>query len=489
MRLSSFFTLALLPLTACTVSPLGSEGRPCPCGPETKCDPATNTCVKGQSSDGLRFPDTTTGDGTTVDLKPPDLSVSDGLIDDATPDQLIAGDLPACFGLTCPLGCNTQEKRCNRLDPSNVDVKQAHDMATAALSPSGTDPVVFDTDSGKVTQGGQVLRPGGDKGQVEKGIYWDQVSQASGYPEIGLFAVASFSLPAGVEAQVVGKRAFALYASGDITIAGTLTGAAVGETGGPGGFAGGHKNGAAGAACFGGEGKGGFGGGTPSDQSGGGGGGFGGAGGAGGSGLPSPPGGAGGTVAGNITLAPLRGGCGGGAGGGPDTGGPNGDGGYGGGGGGVLQLAASGTIKISGVVSAPGAGGGGGTAGAAGGGGGSGGGLLLEAGGIVVSGTLAANGGGGGSGSDNQFNSQTAPSGKDGQPSTYPALGGPTNPPYGGSGGAGGALGSPAANGENEVNGGGGGGGAGRIRLAAPSLSKTAKISPPATTSKTVGTW
>jgi len=197
---------------------------------------------------------------------------------------------------------------------------------------------------------------------------------------------------------------------------------------------------------------------------GGGGGGFGAAGSGGGI---SFRGGVGQGTSGNQTLVPLRGGCSGGLGGPTTAGGP---------GGGAVQLSATGTVVVDGVVSAAGGGG----AGApvtvrGGGGGGSGGGILLEALQVTVgpTGVLAANGGGGGEGSD----SAAGIAGQPGMAGTVNAPGGTGGATCGGAGGRGGSRtngttsgsgppnGNPCFGSFNNGGGGGGGGGVGRIRV------------------------
>lgn len=224
---------------------------------------------------------------------------------------------------------------------------------------------------------------------------------------------------------------------------------------------------------------------------GGGGGAFGTASGAGGQG-GSVAGGDGGQPAGSPKLVPLIGGCSGSRGGAGV-----GAGGVPGSAGGAFQCSASGTLRVSAIVGAPGQGGrrgnGGGGAGLAGGGGGgagSGGGLLFEGQVVQVTGTalLTANGGGGGEGGG------TNNTGIDGQPgsitSATPAQGGNVDPPnfpgFGGNGGAGTTLpqnGQPARS--LEGGGGGGGGAVGRIRINAAAAGGCAVdagvLSPPPT--------
>jgi hypothetical protein len=412
-------------------------------------------------------------------------------------DALVAGGDadgkvgPGCTA-SCKLGCNTAAGRCNRVKPSNYDPSGIHDQAIGKLS--GTGEIVIDVETGEIKDGAGVIRPAGSRGGVAGGIYWDVVSQGAGYPELAVFGVAALDLPAGAKASATGKHAVAIYVTGAATIAGTLAVPAAGSEGGPGGFDGGENNAKPGASCFGGEGKGGGTDANPNNgDGGGGGGGFKGQGGGGADSNypPKPPGGAGGAESGGETLVPLRGGCGGGAGGGPETGSTVGNGGYGGGGGGAVQVAANGTLEVSGVITAPGAGGEGGHYGAAGGGGGAGGAILLEAAEVKVTGTLAANGGGGGSGSE-IYTKANAPNGEDGQPSSTPAAGGKDNGAYGGPGGAGGAGATEAGTKpKTDANGGGGGGGVGRIRVNAPTSDTASGTFSPAALSvgSKVGVW
>tara|TARA_R110002096_G_scaffold436021_1_gene665233 strand:- start:104347 stop:105603 length:1257 start_codon:yes stop_codon:yes gene_type:complete len=171
----------------------------------------------------------------------------------------------------------------------------------------------------------------------------------------------------------------------------------------------------------------------------------------------------GGTTAALLTLEPLRGGCKGGSGGG--------DGGAGGDGGGALHLAVAGTLTISGLVTASGAGGFGvtGTS-SGGGGGGSGGAVLIQAGSFIDDGIITVNGGGGGEGSRT---STATDAGTDGLLGSNNAASGGGGDSSGGNGGDGASINDPAEDGDeaNFPNGGtargsgGGGGGLGVIRI------------------------
>jgi hypothetical protein len=146
---------------------------------------------------------------------------------------------------------------------------------------------------------------------------------------------------------------------------------------------------------LGGEGGGG-GGSSGQDPGGGGGGGFGSAGSRG----PDEDAGYGGNVHGNAQLVPLGGGSGG-AGGGPDTNIAS-VGAGGGGGGGAIQIYATGSVTLSGTITAAGGNGGNGYTsgfnGSGGGGGGSGGAILLQSANVTASGTLTTAGGTAGDG-------------------------------------------------------------------------------------------
>ena len=227
-------------------------------------------------------------------------------------------------------------------------------------------------------------------------------------PDSGVFNFTTVNIPSGVTVTFTKNSTntpVTILAQGDVTIAGTISvngGNASGYSGqgagGPGGFDGGYggivyQNGRRG------EGPGSGGGGAPwasgsNCSGGGGGGGYGANGGNGGN--CNANGGTGGSSYGNGGILPLIGGSGGGGGGGTNTY----AGGSGGGGGGAILIASSGTITISGSITANG---GNGAAGenngyGAGGGGGSGGAIRLIANTIAGSGSLSATGGSGNSG-------------------------------------------------------------------------------------------
>jgi hypothetical protein len=207
---------------------------------------------------------------------------------------------------------------------------------------------------------------------------------------------------------------------------GAVGNAASGTTGGDGGTALGGATGGGGASGtkdaggggtgnpFGTGGRGGVGdlaGGAAGEGGGGGGVGSSTAGGGGGGGFatagvtpPDDDAGQGGLVNSNAQLVPLSGGSGGG-GGGPDSQGPAGHrGGGGGGGGGAILLYATGSVNITGTLTAAGGNGGNGyTSGenSAGGGGGGGGAILLQSGSVTASGTLTTAAGTGGTSTGN----------------------------------------------------------------------------------------
>lgn len=230
-------------------------------------------------------------------------------------------------------------------------------------------------------------------------------------PESGIFNFTTVNIPAGVTVTFTKNSQntpVTILATGDVTIAGTINlnggngNFIIGGAGGPGGFDGGtggvvNQNGRRG------EGPGGGYNGSPkTDGTYGGGCGGGGAfkdnGGNGGS-LGVGIGGAGGTAYGNERILPAIGGSGGGGGGGTTSYNAGG----GGGGGGSIVIASSGTINVSGSITANGGSGGNGehldsycgSYYGGSGGGGSGGGIRLIANTISGNGAINATGGGG----------------------------------------------------------------------------------------------
>ena len=382
----------------------------------------------------------------------------------------------------CVIGCNTAGVDCLALQPTAPAV--ASDFVYAGLKePTLTQPLlVFDADTGEIQDGAgaSVRMPNvapGSRG-VENGIGFHV---ASG---VGIWTFAKLTIPAST--LVVFKHSAAsagvsILSASDLTVAGTIDARGymdptqalmatstlcVGTVAGPGGTIGGSgPTNATGTGA----------GGSVADAlAGGGGGGYGDVGGAGGK-HGGTNGGTAGAVAGAAAISPLLGGFGGGSSGTAGT--TNGNGG---GGGAALQLAAQGTISVSGGINAGGCGGAPGDATHGGGGGGAGGGILVEAPTINVAATgkLAANGGGGGGGGD-----VSAAPGKAGDLTSARAAGGTATGAANGGGGGAGAnpTGSPGDNG----NGAGGGGGAvGRVRFNTRTGSTTpdpsAVISPPA---------
>ncbi|MEE8060684.1 MAG: DUF2341 domain-containing protein [Gemmatimonadales bacterium] len=165
-----------------------------------------------------------------------------------------------------------------------------------------------------------------------------------------------------------------------------------GGTGGGGGT--GNPAGSGGLGDGGAAGKGGGGGGTMSASPGGGGGGGFATGGQ--NAADADDFGQGGLVNANAALVALSGGSGGG-GGAPDQDGPAGHrGGGGGGGGGAILIYATGSINVTGTITAGGGKGGNGINGSGGGGGGSGGAILLQSDDVTASGTVTTAGGTGG---------------------------------------------------------------------------------------------
>ncbi len=221
-----------------------------------------------------------------------------------------------------------------------------------------------------------------------------------------------------------GDRPLVLLVRGDVLVAGTIDAGGKEQTPGPGGGA------ASAWQVSGPPGEGHVG--DCGSHLGGGGGGYGTAGG------PSC-GGVGGAVTGTAELVPLAGGN---------------AGGVGGGGGGVLQISATGTLRVDGAITVGGGGG------SSGGGGGSGGGVLLEAARIEGAGIVAANGGGGGA----YTWPSTDATGADGDASWQPAAGATAGP--GTIGGSGATAAFTATAGAGDAS--GGGGGVGRVRYNTP---------------------
>ena len=223
-------------------------------------------------------------------------------------------------------------------------------------------------------------------------------------PDSGVFNFTTVNIPAGVTVTYtrnnLNNKPVTILASGDVVIVGSInvdgSGGSTngfGGRGGPGGFGGGQGGYGFDQSFSGtpGEGPGGGGGGVGSLSTSPGSGGGGGFGTNGAAGASQTTGNAGqpGLRFGTVTIIPLIGGSGGGGGASVN----NSRGGAAGGGGGGILIASSGSITISGSITARG---GNGAVGNAGGGGGSGGAIRLIANTISGSGNLNATGGAGG---------------------------------------------------------------------------------------------
>jgi hypothetical protein len=419
-------------LAACFTSPVANGAFAC--GIDDLC-PSGYVCA----SDKLCRPDGTSG-----------LEPDAGAVDDAPAASDAAPDL----GFT----------------PSNFPRDRIG--ASAAIVQLDV-PAVFDTDRGLI------LDAATDLPLAIPGVVFRSVAQTNA-PAIGVFSMGSLRIASGIAVKVRGAAAFAIAATGDITIAGVLDGSAVAAAPGAGGGGGGATASSAGAGS--GAGKTCNAAASVTDGCGGSGGGFAGRGGDAGvrPGRPVPTGG---VSYGNVSLTPLRGGSGGAA-GSMTIPSPISFSATGGGGGGAIQLVSFGQIRVSGQVVAAGAGGGKGMSsggGSGGGGGGAGGGILLEAIGISVTGILAANGGAGGAASSG---SPASTAGQSGLASLSAARGGISAD--GSSGGGGDGSSAVQGSGLKGVNGatfgGGGGGGGGRIALRARAqvVLTGAIVSPPA---------
>jgi len=339
--------------------------------------------------------------------------------------------------------------------PSNFDL--------SAIDFDGVGDVVLPRDQTIETDLGGLL---GGTGQYN----YREVAQSSG-PKLGIFAVKSLTIPAGVTASAEGGDPLVIVALGDIVVDGTLLGSSVTDPYwlGPGAQQQSGNENVAGAGSGGGAA------GTPMSSAGGAG--YCGAGGDGASLTGSAS--KGGASWGTAALVPLVAGSDGATGGvGP-----------GGNGGGAIQLTACGALTVAGLIDV---GGQGGTASGVydstgaisqqASGGGSGGAILLEGASVAVTGTLAANGGGGGGathGSDATSDGQSAPGGTTS-----------TDKAAGGGGGAGATADGQPGQSQAASTAGAGGGAAGRIRInAKPSRATlTGMISPSTGACTTQGT-
>ena len=179
-------------------------------------------------------PDTTRdgglGDGTvdsTSDLPQPDGPVSDSTVDGQPPDSTVdttpsdsTVDSDPCAGQSCPLGCNASAARCNRLDPSNFNVASVYGQLT--FDADATNNTAFNTDTGEVRAGLNLIRSSGGPGTVKNGIYWAVVTQGGGAPQIGVFAMRSLRVRSGTTLDFEGGNAAAIYTAGPINIEGTV---------------------------------------------------------------------------------------------------------------------------------------------------------------------------------------------------------------------------------------------------------------------------
>lgn len=225
-------------------------------------------------------------------------------------------------------------------------------------------------------------------------------------PESGIFNFTTVNIPSGVTVTFkknAQNTPVTILATGNVTIAGTINlngGNAsyiIPGAGGPGGFDGGI-GGVSRQIGKRGEGPGGGLGGSPRTDGDycagcGGGSGYSYDGAAGGKYTTSAPGGAGGTIYGNEKILPAIGGSGGGGGGGTTVY----VGGAGGGGGGSIVIASSGTVNLTGAITANGGRGADGETSKGGsGGGGSGGSIRVIANTMAGNGSITATAGGGG---------------------------------------------------------------------------------------------
>ncbi|MBS1118976.1 MAG: hypothetical protein H6Q90_1204 [Deltaproteobacteria bacterium] len=319
-------------------------------------------------------------------------------------------------------------------------------------------------------------------GAPPSGVSIEQVAQDPGGSSLMVIHADVFTVTVGSVVRVVGTRPLVIVAR-TISIAGVLDASANTSTRGAGGHATGDGNpaggGSAGAHV------------DPFHDSGGGGGGF---------GATAARGGSAGTnqlcLAGEATGGPpgdvldlpaivvLQGGGAGGAGSPGDC--PAASNAPGGAGGGAIQLSATETLVISGIVHA---GGGGGTGGVfcntvdsgSGGGGGAGGAIYLDAPAIAFTGALLANGGGGGGGGCAPDGAGS--DGADGSATGAVATGGNAGGGCGTLGGNGGTNATAPGAGLDQScdgNAGGGGGAVGRI-VARGTVTGAGQVSPSAT--------
>ena len=252
-----------------------------------------------------------------------------------------------------------------RLDPLDYPADPTYQEWNDLPYPAAAD-VTFDTDTGEVTMGVDVVTFG-------------QLTATENGQPVWVWSFADLVIPGTAVVSFTGSNAGALISQGDLVVNGTISGLTGGWPGGP--TAGSDGSGP-------GAGQGGTG------EAGGGGAGYGGVGGAGGVGGGSGGGAAGVTYGVTDLSDDLFGGSGGGAGGTDTATVPEG-----GGGGGAIELVALGAITINNAVDANGAAGVSSVVlaifGQDGGGGGAGGALLLNAPFTALNGTVSAVGGNG----------------------------------------------------------------------------------------------
>jgi hypothetical protein len=320
----------------------------------------------------------------------------------------------------CVPGLAAAASHCASIRPTYAP--EACDGQAAEPTRVLTDSATFDTGGADCT-GGVLMQP-------------------PNHVEVCVVRYGTFSIVHGATLKVVGVRALAIVADGDLDLAGNIDLSASGRGDGPGG---GRVS--SGVTAMG----------SGLDSMGSGGAGFTQAGGSGGGGS-HPAGGA-------ATSPQLQGFL---------EGGPRGGGAfpaYGGGGGGALALVSChGTVRVSGTI---GAGGGGGSGGApagqfqawGGGGGGAGGMVVIQGTAVEVQGNLYANGGAGGGGSGGPGFGGL---GADGPLSSTMVATGGIGLATGGMGGAGGARDTPPGAGNTGNTSGGGGGSAGFVAIFVP---------------------
>ena len=320
------------------------------------------------------------------------------IIDASTSD---ASDADSATG-TNSCGAN----RCFDYTPSNVDV------TTLDLSSPGN--ATLDCGTTEITSSGGNVTFTNWCGTMPTPVV---VSQSMG-PDLAVIPVANLTIAAGNTLRLTGEMPVVLVAAGDMDISGTIDASS---------SSGMSMSSGAGANWMCGTSTGGDGSPDSGSSSGGGGGGFGTAGGAGGDGNNVSGGTPGSSRTQSDPLSPLVGGCAGGIGAYDSSCNPNG-----GAGGGVVQLAASGTLTVSGEINVAGANGNQGCGSdGGGGGGGSGGGVLIEGEDVDLTGaTITADGGNGGRAGNNGGAGSTD--------SASPGVNGRNDGALGGSGGGGG---------------------------------------------------